>query len=542
MPLPTSIDPLLTSHRFVPLEELTSSELRVMVRSQQTELRQYRSQVARQAALRPAQLSAAQTKDGYIHQLENEVRQLEEKLVRKDKYIAKEKKAKQALKEQLQKVTDQAVTQSKTISRLNGMLFKFTGKPMLRSKRKRGGQLGHKGYGRHATRSEEDSDSLPVDEIIRCFAEVCPDCGNSLPRANSCQTHTVTDIPELTKLLAKVTCYEIEQQWCGNCKKQVTAKLAGLLSRTKLGLNTISLILIYRYTCHIPLAKIKYLLNTCYQLTISEGGIQNILARAKTWFGNQYGELLVMLRAARIKYADETGWKIGKLRAWIWGFFTSQVAYYAASPSRGGGIPAKILFDVNSVDDLPAEVDEQQLLIRDDYKGYLRLPMLQQSCWAHLLRFAKEEYESAPKKTEARKLYTILKALYRKLARALSQDEARKAKVYTYVWRVLTQIMQTGYTTKAAQAVQTRITNQAKQLLTALKFAGAELTNNYSERMIRPMAIARKISGGSRSDEGAEILAINASIVQTIRLQDKDLVTTLGNLITGQPTGLFSGN
>jgi hypothetical protein len=37
-------------------------------------------------------------------------------------------------------------------------------------------------------------------------------------------------------------------------------------------------------------------------------------------------------------------------------------------------------------------------------------------------------------------------------------------------------------------------------------------------------------------------MAVNASIVQTIRIQNKDMVTTLANIITGQSSGLFTQN
>ncbi|MEK7281262.1 MAG: transposase, partial [Chloroflexota bacterium] len=338
---------------------------------------------------------------------------------------------------------------------------------------------------------------MPPDEVIRCFLANCPHCSSPLSRTNSCQSHTIVDIPKLTELLARTVRYDIERQWCGNCHKRVTATPPEVLPHAKVGLNTIILVLIYRYTRHIPLAKIRSLLKTCYWLDLTEGAIQNILGRAQGWFAGQYGQLLGMLRAARIKHADETGWKIGRVRAWIWGFFTKQLAYYVASPTRGGAVPAKVLFDVDRVEDLPTEIDTTQLLIRDDYRGYQKLPLLQHSCWAHLLRFAWEEYQSAPQKAEIRRLRTILKALYRKLAKALVQPDGRRNQVYDYAWGVLQQIIQATYTTDQAKAVQTRITNQGQNLLTALKFEGAELTNNYAERGIRPLAVARKISGGS---------------------------------------------
>jgi hypothetical protein len=468
------------------------------------------------------------------------IKELEHDLAHKEKLLKNKERRNQELKDAIDGLTKTSLDQTKTISRLAGMLFKLTGKTPDKSPRKRGGQPGHKGSGR--TTTTDDGEPLPPDEVIRCFLTNCPNCSSPLSRTNSCQSHTVIDIPKLTELLAQTVQYDIEQQWCSNCHKRVTATPPQVLPHAKVGLNTVILVLIYRYTCHIPLAKIRYLLKTCYQLDLTEGGIQNILARAKDWFAGQYGQLLVMLRAARIKHADETGWKIGRIRAWIWGFFTKQLAYYVASPSRGGAVPAKVLFDVDKVEDLPTEIDLLQLLIRDDYRGYWRLPLLQQSCWAHLLRFAWEEYQSAPKKAAVRKLRTTLKTLYRKLAKALVQSEARRGKVYDYAWGVLRQIIGATYSTDQAKAVQTRITNQGQNLLTALKFEGAELTNNYAERNIRPVAVARKISGGSRSNEGAEILAVNASIVQTIRIQDKDMVTTLANIITGQPSGLFTGN
>ena len=499
------------------------------------------SEVSRGKVLRLDYQMNLDAKAEELRRAQAKIKELENNLAHKDRLLKNKERRNAELKDAIDGLTKTTIDQTKTISRLAGMLFKFTGKAAGISPRKRGGQVGHKGSGRRTT-TGDDGEPLPPDEIVRCFLTNCPDCGSPVSRTSSCQSHTIVDIPKLTELLAQTVQYDIEQQWCGNCHVRVMATVPQVLPHAKVGLNTIILVLIYRYTCHIPLAKIRYLLKTCYQLDLTEGAVQNILDRAKDWFAGQYNQLLVMLRAARIKHADETGWKIGRIRAWIWGFFTKQLAYYVASPSRGGAVPAKVLFDVDKVEDLPTEIDLLQLLIRDDYRGYWKLPLLQQSCWSHLLRFAWEEYQSAPKKAEICRLRTILKTLYRKLAKALTQSDARRSKVYDYAWGVLQQIIQATFATDQAKAVRTRITNQGRSLLTALKFEGAELTNNYAERNIRPLAVARKISGGSRSNEGAEILAVNASIVQTIRIQNKDMVTTLANIITGQPSGLFTQN
>ena len=79
-------------------------------------------------------------------------------------------------------------------------------------------------------------------------------------------------------------------------------------------------------------------------------------------------------------------------------------------------------------------------------------------------------------------------------------------------------IQRREYLSKDAQAVQTRIKNQDKNLLTALRHADVPLTNNHAERQIRPLAVMRKISGGSRSSKGAATHAVNLSVVQTLVL------------------------
>ena len=89
---------------------------------------------------------------------------------------------------------------------------------------------------------------------------------------------------------------------------------------------------------------------------------------------------------------------------------------------------------------------------------------------------------------------------------------------------------------KDAQAIQTRNRNQREKLLTALIHAHVPLTNNHAERMIRPMVITRKISGGSRSVKGAAIHAVNMSIMQTLALQGKNIFAEIASLLqAGNP-------
>jgi transposase len=60
-----------------------------------------------------------------------------------------------------------------------------------------------------------------------------------------------------------------------------------------------------------------------------------------------------------------------------------------------------------------------------------------------------------------------------------------------------------------------------------------EPTNNRAERALRPSVIYRKVSGGSRSERGAEIYAKIYSVYYTSRLREVCCIIPLYNEIQG---------
>ena len=62
-------------------------------------------------------------------------------------------------------------------------------------------------------------------------------------------------------------------------------------------------------------------------------------------------------------------------------------------------------------------------------------------------------------------------------------------------------------------------------------------TNNTSEQALRHSVVHRKVTGGFRSDWGADAHAIVATVLDTARKRGEDLLTTLHAAI-GQPVAL----
>ena len=423
--------------------------------------------------------------------------------------IRKLKGDKQKLEQEIEKTRKQR-------DKYKGMIFK----PNIQtasssSKRNLGGQIGHRG----------DSRRLPqkVDEIKRVFFHHCPNCGNPLSRTDSLETHTVEDIPDFEEIKTANFKFEIERQWCGNCGKEVVATPPGVIPNSRLGINLIIQILVWKYSCRMSFEIIVNNLFQTYGVTITEGGLVSILKRTKRWLGPEYGELLDIIRGSPVKHADETSWRIQGLNGWLWAFMTKDTCYLTIEHTRGKGVAEKVLSASNRDD----------VLVRDDYAGYKNLKMNHQSCWVHLLRVSKEACLTKGSSKEVRSLHKKLKHIYTQLDRIIKLPFDQKAR-YTYYQKFetkLKEIIQTKYQSEDALKIQIRIKNQGNNLITALLFQNVPLDNNLAERGVRPSVIVRKISGGSRSDEGAETFAVNMSIIQTIRMRNQPLIPTLHDLL-----------
>lgn len=376
-----------------------------------------------------------------------------------------------------------------------------------------GAPVGHTGYGRKKPET--------IDQHIHAQLTHCPDCQTELTQTQATVSHTITDVPHWMLMQPVVTEYTIARQWCRTCKKEVHATPRGVIPGSRFGSNLVTMILVWKYRFREPLNKIVERLAVFYGLTLTEACVVSIMQRAREWLGIDYEKLIVEIRGAGVKHADETGWRINGKNGWAWVFLSKQSVYYTIEKTRGKGIPGEKLKGATGV------------LIRDDYGGYTKLPMLQQSCWAHLLRKSHEAVEQESVSEEMQELHKKLKTMYLLLMEDLSQpfdQDARKAWHQEYLTDIH-KIIRASYQAKDAQKIQTRIKNQEKNLITALLYQNVSLTNNAAERAIRPLVVTRKISGGSRSTVGAKTHAVNMSVIETINKRKQPLLSTLNQMI-----------
>ena len=86
-------------------------------------------------------------------------------------------------------------------------------------------------------------------------------------------------------------------------------------------------------------------------------------------------ELAEAIRQAEVVHADETSWRMGAAKQWLWVAAGALVACYRIDPSRGQAAAKELLGE-----------DFGGFVVSDRYAGYHFLDVLQQQlCW--LTRF-----------------------------------------------------------------------------------------------------------------------------------------------------------
>lgn len=444
-----------------------------------------------------------------IPQLERAWQIQKENSKKKDEIILSLKKELEETKKENKELKDKLDSTNNHRDKLVGMIFKSNTKKNSKNKKKKGGQKGHKGKCRIKPKK--------IDKKVHCFLTHCPHCNKKVKRSNKSYQRIVEDIPELQSVI--VTQYTIEKQKCSNCKKYISAKPKNTIPYLPFGINLITLALTLKYNYRLSLNKIQEYFEINHNLDIAQGAIQNILHKTRKNFTKEYQDILEKIRKSKTKHADETGWRVKGQNNWCWLFATDKEALYTIEESRGIGVPDKILTDT-----------PQGCLIRDDYGSYTHLKMPQQSCWTHLLRVSRDG-----KSEESKKLHNKLKKMFLELKEITESkfDEDLREKEYLKYQKKINKIINQKFKEKDSIQIQTRIRNQDTNLVTALLYENVPLTNNHAEQQIRPLTVQRKISGGSRSNEGARTHAVNMSIIQTLKLRGKNLSSGLKELLLG---------
>jgi len=409
----------------------------------------------------------------------------------------------QKLRESLRKEKEQ----KKSLLEIAGL----TKKKVRKRRKKPGRKKGHIGCTRHTPDA--------IDHIIHQTLEVCPDCGMS--KLSELPSETVEHIQEdIVPVRVEATKFIRHGYWCPCCKKKVMAAYASEeIPYGYLGPNILIQTVLMKYYHGLPYHKIKELFFVFHGLKLTTSALAQALQRMSRWLTVEEDVIIEAVRSSPYIHMDETGWKIFGVNHWMWNAVNERLALYRIRRSRGRKVAKEIL-----------TTDYGGIVISDFLSAYDKSGRKRQRCLVHLYRDMKK-YRELDKTEESQKAYAqlnrILKDAYRLDHIRSSLEPVIFLRRFHLIKERLFNFACNAFRSKHWQRISKRLLKHYEEILTFLEVPHLPSHNNHAERMIRPNIIFRKISYQNRSEDGARAHEVHMSLLQTLRLQNIDPVSTI---------------
>jgi transposase len=357
-----------------------------------------------------------------------------------------------------------------------------------------GGQTGHTGVGRKCFTK------LGADECRKAEVEVqeCETCQCKLHQHSANER----EIYELERERVKKIDYEIERKRCPKCQKIVSGKVRNAFRRVSLSNKLVVEIAEQHYLLGRSLGQIVERLGLKYATVIES--LQRVGEKLKP---NLAG-LKEIFRASVVRHADETGWRTDGGNGYAWYFGAEKVSLYLFRQTRSASV----------VEEVFGREKLLGVLVVDQYASYNQVPSSIQYCYAHLLRKQEDLAEEFPKNREVQ-AYTkeMIKQLgeamrLRKEGLSLEQFLKKGARIKGQIFK----LSQRQAKPPAVRNWQDFYLEKAARLYQWGENPKIPAENNYAEREVRKVVIARKISYGSQSEAGAETREIWTSVLASL--------------------------
>ncbi|MGH8633263.1 MAG: IS66 family transposase [Burkholderiales bacterium] len=363
--------------------------------------------------------------------------------------------------------------------------------------------------------------TLPVDRDKKLC---CPECRTALSDVR----HHRRLVEDIVPSEVVTTCFRTRSGYCPHCRRRVESRAedqppAADLPHAQLGLETLATAAVMRVCYRLPMRQITQLFADLPGLPLSPGAISKQMQRLGRWLSGQYDRLQLVLRAAGVVHADETGWRIDGKNGYLWTLTNARQTLYHVNRSRGGKVIAELLGGAFG-----------GTLVSDFYAVYDQFDCPQQKCLTHLLRELRDAVQKRPELAEheffknGKRLVRQMLTLKKRRKKYSAVEYARQVKGLE---TRLAHLSAKSWNDADANRLTHRMRKYRDRLTTFLHDPKVDGTNNAAERALRPAVVMRKITGGSRSQAGAEAWAVLASVMRTAQQQGRNVLATIKTLL-----------
>lgn len=397
------------------------------------------------------------------------------------------------------------------------------------AQRQAGGQSGHRGAGRGLVAEDQ------VDEIVDHYPDACRGCGHDFTLderrpGRRFGRRQVAELPPISVIMVEHRTHRLR---CPRCRAKTTAALPDGIGASAFGANLQAAVVTLTARNRISRRGIAELARELFGIRLSTGAVDAICQRAGQALAGPHAQLEDWVLGQAVLHVDETGWRTaGDSRA-LW----------AATNPRAALFQIAEHCNREQFDELIGPF--AGIIVSDRWPGYEHLdPEQRQLCWSHLQRDFRRHSEGLSEQKSFGEQGLLLTGRVFAAWRAFQHDHHDPQRLKAELEPIQTelrQLLENAGRKSARTRYHRRFANNLLKVWPALwtftTHPAVEPTNNPAERALRGPVIHRKLSHGTRSDDGERFAERVLSAATTCRLQDRSLFAYLRELLTAHNRG-----
>jgi len=361
--------------------------------------------------------------------------------------------------------------------------------------------------------------------IVKHSPAQCDSCHCNLDSNNEqlVSTRQLIDIPPIALQCIEHQVYK-KQCSCGHTTVSNFPK--HVANPVQYGPNVESLIGYLHARQYLPYERTKEFLNDVMGLSISTGGINNILQRIAQKALPMYNAIKQKIEQADCIGADETGVNINGKNNWAWTWQNNKLTYIVCAASRG----------FKSIQAVFENGLPNATLVHDRWPCHFQTnARAHQICTAHLLRelnYINELYkDKCVWAKEFKELLLEAIILKKELVTAdYYYPNIKRDALFEKLKHWLSYQIDEQY--PKAKTLQKKLLTKQEYVLYFLLQSNVTPDNNGSERAIRNIKVKQKISGQFKNLHTANIFAVLRSIIDTTIKNGNNVLNALKLIAT----------
>ena len=359
------------------------------------------------------------------------------------------------------------------------------------------------GHEPHNRRLAEDP-----DEFRDYKPSVCNQCGGAFSSDAVMELIGEYDEIEIPPVRPYVIRHRRFAGRCACCGVSAKAPAPAVATSTPFGPRIHALAIYLKGFQALSYERLRGLFHDAFGLSVSEGALMNMFIRSHPRFKTKAENAKAIVRAAQVVASDETGVRIEGTNSYHWVFHCKDAVVHQPDYSRAARV----------VDEMMAG-HKPAVWISDRYSAQQKHGERHQTCLAHLARDTAFAFEHGSDDLPFRFRLWLGRAF--DLAKAVAQFAASTlARKKRELERQLEALLRLPTDCDLARELQAKIGRAQNQLLTFCDYPGeVDVTNNTSERKLRPCVIQRKVTNGYRAMWAAQAEADVRTTVDTARIK-----------------------